>query len=107
MQYSTYSKYSIVTLLQYIKIPTFKAKNSCYKPRKYKRVYKKAPKTKRVELIAVQRAFIASACIAGNALFNLISSYFLQHYYSKLTILQIVAKVKERALELSTSITDS
>jgi hypothetical protein len=88
-------------------MPTFKAKNSRCKPRKYKGVYKKAPKTKRVELTALQRAFIASACIAGNALFDLISSYFLQHYCSKLTILRMVAKVKERALELSTSITDS
>jgi hypothetical protein len=88
-------------------MPTFKVKNSCCKPRKYKGVYKKTPKTKRIELTAVQRAFIASACIAGNASFNLISSYFLQHYCSKLTILRTVAKVKERALELSTSIIDS
>jgi hypothetical protein len=86
-------------------MPTFKAKNSRCKPRKYKGVHKKTPKTKRIELTAVQRAFIASACIAGDASFK--SSYFLQHYCSKLTILRTVANVKERALELSTSITDS
>lgn len=88
-------------------MPTFEAKNGRRKPRKYKGVHKKTPKTERVELTAVQRAFIAGACIAGDASFDLISSYFPQHHCSKSTILRTVAKVKERALELSTSITDS
>jgi hypothetical protein len=88
-------------------MPTFEAKNGRRKPSKYKGVHKKTPKTERMELTAVQRAFIAGACIAGDASFDLISSYFPQHHCSKSTILQTVAKVKERALELSTSITDS
>jgi hypothetical protein len=43
----------------------------------------------------------------GDASFDLISSYFPQHHCSKSTILQTVAKVKERVLKLSTSITES
>jgi transposase len=63
-------------------------------------------KTSRRELTAIERAFIAGACIAGSLSHNDCANLFPHGVASKSTITRTVQRVNERAIELNTTIID-
>jgi hypothetical protein len=64
-------------------------------------------KTARCELTAVERAFVAGACIAGSLSHKDCANLFGSSVASKSTITRTCQKVNELALQLSTSIVNS
>jgi transposase len=63
-------------------------------------------KTSHRELTAIERAFIAGACIAGSPSHNDCANIFPHGVASKSTITRTVQRVNERAIELNTTIID-
>ncbi|KAF1923889.1 uncharacterized protein M421DRAFT_425393, partial [Didymella exigua CBS 183.55] len=63
-------------------------------------------KTSRCELTAIERAFIAGACIAGSLSHNDCANLFPPGVASKSTITRTVQRVNKRTTELNTTIID-
>lgn len=76
------------------------------KPRNYKGVKSPIRKSSRRELTAVERAFIAGACIAGSLSHNDCSNLFGPNVASKSTVTRTCQRVNKLALELDTTIVD-
>ncbi|KAF1354196.1 hypothetical protein EJ07DRAFT_168386 [Lizonia empirigonia] len=76
------------------------------KPKNYKGLHPPPKKTTRCELTAIERAFIAGACIAGSLSHKDCANLFGPGVASKSTVTRTVQRVNERALELNTTIVD-
>jgi hypothetical protein len=76
------------------------------KPRNYKGLHPQPKKTSRCELTAVERAFIAGACIVGSLSHNDCANLFGPGVASKSTVTRTCQRVNERAIELNTTIID-
>jgi hypothetical protein len=75
------------------------------KPRKSKGRTPRVPKTSRHQLTAVERAFIAGACIAGSLSHNDCAKLF-NGTTTKSTVTKTVQRVNARAIELNTILVD-
>ncbi|KAI0616958.1 hypothetical protein TUN199_11052, partial [Pyrenophora tritici-repentis] len=76
------------------------------KPINTKGVKPQPRKTLRRELTAIERAFIAGACIAGSLSHNDCAQLFGPNVANKSTITRTVQRVNERATKLNTTIID-
>jgi hypothetical protein len=75
------------------------------KPRKSKGRTPRVPKTSRHQLTAVERAFIAGACIAGSLSHNDCAKLF-NGTTTKSTVTKTVQRVNARAIKLNTTLVD-